>query len=93
MQVPHDWIAQFITPEHAIPWVSELNPRVLSASARRYSCPDSTQELVRVNDSSGWYFVLQTPDGRQFWVGKIDGPDHGVRYYGPFDGDARLFAI
>jgi hypothetical protein len=37
----------------------------------------------------GWgYFLLDEATDR-FWFREVDGPDHGVSIYGPFQGDVR----
>ena len=48
--------------------------------------PDLQFKLEKQMLSDGWTFLLYQQKSISFWIGKIDGPDHGVTYYGKFPG-------
>ena len=69
---------------------SQKEPRPKGGLGRHdWWTSDGSIHLERYDADEGWHFVLQQPDGLRYWIGEIDGPDHGVTFYGPFDGDAR----
>jgi len=40
--------------------------------------------LVEIAVETGWFRVYHSEEEGTFWLMEIEGPDHGVHFYGPF---------
>lgn len=56
---------------------------------REWKTPDRKKKLKRYwFPGNSWAYILQETDPDRFWLYEVQGPEHGLSFYGPFDGKA-----
>jgi hypothetical protein len=89
-KINHDKLASFRRSEMKCATCLHRSPPAPVEDEVGYRSPDGSRVLAEYDgEGLGWGRLLQDEGTGRFWFMEVDGPEHGVSIYGPFQGYAR----
>lgn len=65
--------------------ITDFEKEPKRSSGGEWSGPDGSA-LSYIPVEGGWHRIYISGKNNIFWLMEIEGPDHGVRFYGPYPG-------